>query len=148
MGWVHPSGLGWQNAAEGIEDTGSPPHPRRLVHADARGRANVRRRPIFQLRPTSARLSDCICDSNSAARTDLLAVPGNLALARLGPRLEPICQSWTARERTLMATTRQVRRVHAIERCGACVAPQRAPALSCARTQRLLVNGATQFVFH
>jgi hypothetical protein len=31
MGWVHPSGLGRQNAAVGIEDTGSPPHPRRLV---------------------------------------------------------------------------------------------------------------------
>lgn len=31
MGWVHPSGLGGQNAAVGIEDTGSPPHPRRLV---------------------------------------------------------------------------------------------------------------------
>ena len=30
MGWVHPSGLGGQNAAVGIEDTGSPPHPRRL----------------------------------------------------------------------------------------------------------------------
>ena len=31
MGWVHPSGLGGQNAAVGIEDTGSPPHPRRFV---------------------------------------------------------------------------------------------------------------------
>ena len=31
MGWVHPSGLGGKNAAVGIEDTGSPPHPRRLV---------------------------------------------------------------------------------------------------------------------
>jgi hypothetical protein len=80
--------------------------------------------------------------------TDLTAGSGILAGAACCPRLEPICQSWTARERTLMATTRQVRRVHAIERCGACVAPQRAPALSCARTQRLLVNGATQFVFH
>jgi hypothetical protein len=33
MGWVHPSGLGGQNAAVGIEDTGSPPHPRRFVFA-------------------------------------------------------------------------------------------------------------------
>eukprot|EP00900_Chrysochromulina_parva_P015943 jgi/Chrpa1/2434/Chrysochromulina_OHIO_Genome00009551-RA len=40
--------------------------------------------------------------------TDLLAVPGNLAGAACSPRLEPICQSWTARERTLMATARQL----------------------------------------
>ncbi len=55
MGWVHPSGLGGQNAAVGIEDTGSPPHPRRLVmavHDASRDASELRRNCLVPVKYT------------------------------------------------------------------------------------------------
>jgi len=62
MGWVHPSGLGGQNAAVGIEDTGSPPHPRRLVmHLELFDSTNPVRRPTKHIA-----LRSCLRDAFGA----------------------------------------------------------------------------------